>query len=262
MDFGQFYQYKDGILAAISEPAEQEVGLAVADSFLVENGAMRGRKLHEDRFRAGVAVTSPEYLDELDRFFELAFELVPREGRWWPRFELHLGSESPNQLYFRLRGAPELLGPASVWTLPEADPRSNPAIKGPDLSLGQQLRRKAKMHGADEAILLNSKGEIAEGALSSLVWWRGDVLYAPDDTIPWLPSVTRQLVLEVANQSGVEVRLEAAKPESLIGCEVWLLGALHGIRVVTEWIDLGGELGPSRRAEAFSKRLRMLSTEI
>jgi branched-subunit amino acid aminotransferase/4-amino-4-deoxychorismate lyase len=118
------------------------------------------------------------------------------------------------------------------------------------------------MHGADEAILLNSKGEIAEGALSSLVWWRGDVLYAPDDTIPWLPSVTRQLVLEVANQSGVEVRLEAAKPESLIGCEVWLLGALHGIRVVTEWIDLGGELGPSRRAEAFSKRLRMLSTEI
>lgn len=262
MDFGQFYQYKDGILAAISEPAEQEVGLAVADSFLVENGSMRGRKLHENRFRSGVAVTSPDYLDELDRFFELAFELVPREGRWWPRFELHLGSESPNQLYFRLRGAPELLGPATVWTLPETDPRSNPSIKGPDLSLGQQLRRKAKMHGADEAILLNSNAEIAEGALSSLVWWRGEVLCAPDDTIPWLPSVTRELVLEVAKQSGVEVRFEAAKPESLIGCEVWLLGALHGIRPVSHWVDLGGELGEPRHVEAFTMRLKMLKAEL
>ena len=262
MDFGQFYQYKDGTLAAISEPAEQEVGLAVADSFLVENGKMRGRRLHEDRFRAGVAQTAPEYLEQLDRFFALAFELVPREGRWWPRFEVHLGSASPNQLFLRLRSAPEQLGVATVWTLPEEDPRSNPSIKGPDLSLGQQLRRKAKMNGADEAIFLDAQGNIAEGALSSMVWWRGDTLCAPDDSIVWLPSVTRELVLEVAKQSGVSVRLEKATPQSLIGCEVWLLSALQGIRVVTEWVGLGGELGSAKHADAFSKRLRLLSTEI
>jgi branched-subunit amino acid aminotransferase/4-amino-4-deoxychorismate lyase len=262
VDFGQFYQYKDGTLAAISEPAEQEVGLAVADSFLVENGKMRGRKLHEDRFRAGVAQAAPEYLEQLDRFFALAFELVPREGRWWPRFEVHLGSASPNQLFLRIRSAPEQLGFASVWTLPEEDPRSNPSIKGPDLSLGQQLRRKAKMNGADEAILLDAEGNIAEGALSSMVWWRGETLCAPDDSIVWLPSVTRDLVLEVAKQSGVNVRLEAAKPESLVGCEVWLLSALQGIRVVTHWVGLNGELGAARHADVFTKRLSLLSAEL
>ena len=262
MDFGQFYLYKNGTLAAISEPAEQEVGLAVADSFLVENGAMRGRKLHEDRFRAGVAETSPEYAEELDRFFEQAFELVPKQGRWWPRFELHLGAQSPNQLYLRLRAAPEPLGNATLWTLNEPDPRSNPSIKGPDLSLGQQLRRKAKMHGADEAVLLDSNGNIAEGALSSLVWWRGETLCAPSDSITWLPSVTRTLVLEIAKQSGVEVRFEEARPESLIGCEVWLLSALNGIRPVTNWVDLAGELSKPTHVDSFSKRLRLFTEQI
>ena len=262
MDFGQFYLYKDGTLAAISEPAEQEVGLAVADSFLVENGAMRGRKLHEDRFRAGVAATSPEYLEDLEHFFELAFALVPRRGRWWPRFELHLGAQSPNQLYLRLREAPEPLQEATLWTLNEPDPRSNPAIKGPDLSLGQQLRRKAKMHGADEAVLLSEAGFIAEGALSSLVWWRGDVLCAPGDSINWLPSVTRSLVFEIARQCDTEVHFEEAKPDSLIGCEVWLLSALNGIRPVASWVNLGGELGEPTHIDSFSKRLSLFRVQL
>lgn len=262
MDFGQFYQYKNGTLAAISEPAEQEVGLAVADSFLVENGAMRGRKLHEERFKAGVAATSPEYLDELDDFLKMAFALIPRTGRWFPRFELHLGTKAPNQLYFRVRKAPEPLGDATVWTLPEPDPRLNPTIKGPDLSLGQQLRRKANIQGADEAILLDTNGHISEGALSSLVWWRGEMLCAPGDSIAWLPSVTRTIVLDIAKQIGLAVQFEEATPASLIGCEVWLLSALNGIRVVRHWVDLGGELSQATHSETFARRLRLFSEQL
>jgi branched-subunit amino acid aminotransferase/4-amino-4-deoxychorismate lyase len=262
VEFGQFYLYKNGTLAPISEPADQEVGLAVADSFLVEDGAMRGRKLHEQRFAAGVAAMAPEYLSELPSFFEQAFALVPRSGRWWPRFEVHLGSSAPNQLYLRLRPAPEPLGKAILWTLPEPDPRVNQNIKGPDLSLGQQLRRKAKMHGADEAVLLNAEGKISEGALSSLLWWRGDVLCAPSDSIAWLPSVTRSLVIEIARQCETEVRFEEALPENLIGCEVWLLSALNGIRPVSEWVNLGGEVGEPAHLEAFSKRLRLFTEQL
>jgi branched-subunit amino acid aminotransferase/4-amino-4-deoxychorismate lyase len=262
VEFGQFYLYKDGTLAPISGPADQEVGLAVADSFLVENGAMRGRKLHEQRFTVGVAAMAPEYLRSLSSFFEQAFALVPRTGRWWPRFELHLGSSSPNQLFLRLRPAPEPLGQAVIWTLPEPDPRVNQNIKGPDLSLGQQLRRKAKMNGADEAVLLDAKGRISEGALSSLLWWRGEVLCAPSDSIAWLPSVTRSLVLEIAKQCETEVRFEEALPESLIGCEVWLLSALNGIRPVSEWVNLGGPVGEPTHLEAFAKRLRLFTEQI
>lgn len=99
MEFGTFYQYKDGTLAAVSEPAEQEVKLAVADSFLVEDGSMRAKSAHEARFTAGIKATSPDYLKQLPGFFDSAFALIPKTGRWFPRFELHLGAESPNQLF-------------------------------------------------------------------------------------------------------------------------------------------------------------------
>lgn len=262
MEFGTFYQYKDGTLAAVSEPAEQEVKLAVADSFLVEDGSMRAKSAHEVRFTAGIKEIAPDYLKQLPGYFDSAFALIPKTGRWFPRFELHLGAESPNQLFLRLRPAPEPAGPAILWTLPETDPRSNPAVKGPDLSLGQQLRRKAKMYGADEAVLLDSNGHISEGALSSMVWWQGDALCAPSDDVRWLPSITRNLVLDIARQSGIEVRLVEAKPEELAGCEIWLLSALNGIRPVSGWIGLDIELGQPTHLDSFSKRLRLYSQQL
>lgn len=262
MEFGTFYQYKDGTLAAVSEPAEQEVKLAVADSFLVESGSMRAKSAHEARFASGIQAIAPSYLEQLPGFFASAFELIPKTGRWFPRFELHLGADSPNQLFLRLRPAPEPAGPAILWTLPESDPRSNPAIKGPDLSLGQQLRRKAKMHGADEAVLLDSRGFIAEGALSSMVWWQGEVLCAPSEEVRWLPSITRNLVLDIARQSEIEVRLVEAKPEDLAGCEIWLLSALNGIRPVSRWVDLDIALGQMLHLDSFAKRLRLYSQQL
>lgn len=262
MEFGTFYQYKDGTLAAVSEPAEQEVKLAVADSFLVESGSMRAKSAHEARFTLGIQAIAPSYLDQLPGFFASAFNLIPKTGRWFPRFELHLGAESPNQLFLRLRPAPEPAGPAILWTLPEPDPRSNPAIKGPDLSLGQQLRRKAKMHGADEAVLLDSRGFIAEGALSSMVWWRGDVLCAPSEDVRWLPSITREIVLEIAVQCGYSVEYVQERPQDLVGCEVWLLSALNGIRPVVGWVNLPGELSEPTHLDSLSKRLRLFSEQL
>lgn len=262
MDFGTFYQYRGGTLAPVVEPADQEVRLGVADSFLVADGRVRSIERHLARFTSGIEKVAPEYLSELESFFAAAFELIPREGRWWPRLELHLGSPAGEQLYLRLRAAPEQLGEATLWTLPESDPRNNPIVKGPDLSLGMQLRRKAMMFGADEAVLLNQDGYIAEGALSSIVWWEGETLCAPDHNIPWLQSVTRDIVLDMATQAGYQVRLKNAKPAELVGREVWLLGAIQGIRPVTNWIDLGGPLGKPEHFESFNRRLRLISAPI
>jgi branched-subunit amino acid aminotransferase/4-amino-4-deoxychorismate lyase len=118
------------------------------------------------------------------------------------------------------------------------------------------------LHGADEAVLLNDDGFVLEGALSSLVWWRGDVLCAPGDDVPWLPSVTRDQVLAIAEQSGYETRFEYVRPEDLAGLEIWVLSALHGIRVVTEWNDLPVAPGKATHVDAFNRRLRLLSTSI
>jgi branched-subunit amino acid aminotransferase/4-amino-4-deoxychorismate lyase len=148
---------------------------------------------------------------------------------------------------------------ATLWTLDEVDPRISPHIKGPDLSLGQQLRRRANLHGADEAILLNQSGMVLEGALSSLVWWRDGVLCAPGPELPWLPSITRDLVWSIAEQIGVKTSFESIKPQSLNGLELWLLSSLHGIRVVVDWNALPDGPAAGVHAETFNRRLRMLA---
>lgn len=84
MDFGTFYQYRGGTLAPVVEPADQEVRLGVADSFLVADGRVRSIERHLARFTSGIEKVAPEYLSELESFFAAAIELIPREGRWWP----------------------------------------------------------------------------------------------------------------------------------------------------------------------------------
>ena len=272
MDFGTFYQFVGGRLVKTSD--SDEVSLAAADSWLVEDDRVRSIQAHYERFLAGVATldstANPQNVThaEIAPFFEAVIDIVPATGRWFPRVEFHAGLRSP--LFLKLREAPAQLGEARLWSYPEPDPRSNPAVKGPDLSLGMQLRRAAQVHGADETVLLDEHGNVIEGALSSLVWWRGDVLCGPDESTAWLPSITRDEVFSVARQLGLETRLERAVPTDLSGCEIWILSSLQGIRPVVEWLAESPELRPARvttdsaslaRVEAFARRLRMLSTK-
>ncbi|MDE2591261.1 MAG: aminotransferase class IV [Actinomycetales bacterium] len=264
MDFGTFYQFVDGQLIQVAENAEVE--LAVADSWLVEDSAVRNQRLHFNRFLEACLVQPLAPSEEtFEAFFHAVLAQIPSTGRWFPRIEFH--AEKADPLFLKLREAPAQLGNAVLWTLLEPDPRSSPTIKGPDLSLCMQLRRKAQMHGADEAVLLGVHGDVAEGALSSLVWWQGNILCAPDDSTEWLDSVTRREVLEIASQLGVETKLVRSKPLDLVDCEVWLLSSLHGIRPVERWLHNHGEIELSKqtiesvkRLESFRLRLKMLST--
>lgn len=258
----QFFCFRDNSLVLITEGQQTEVQLEVADSWLVEDGRARSLDAHFERFSRWVGAVSPTCSPSLPAFFEAVKEKIPVTGRWFPRIEFHAESEAPHHLFLRLRRAPDQLGDVILWTLPDPDPRQNPTVKGPDLSLGMQMRRNAKMHGADEAVILNESGFVLEGALSSLVWWRGDVLCSSSDELPWLPSVTRNEIFSISNQMGFAARTERVKPADLIGLEIWALSSLQGIRVVSDWVDLGGPVGKPSHFEAFSKRLRMLSTSI
>ena len=258
----RFYCFRNGDLELVTEAQENDVQLEVADSWLVEDGRARSIDAHFDRFARWVASVSPECVPSLPPFFDAVRAKIPRTGRIFPRIEFHAEVESPNHLFLRLREAPEQLGEVVLWTLPEPDPRQNPRVKGPDLSLGMQMRRNAKMHGADEAVITDSDGFILEGALSSLVWWKGEQLLSTPDELPWLPSVTRDEVFAIARQMGFETGTERVKPADLVGLEIWALSSLQGIRAVSDWVGLGGPVGQAKHAEAFTKRLRMLSTSI
>jgi branched-subunit amino acid aminotransferase/4-amino-4-deoxychorismate lyase len=258
----QFFCFRDNSLVLITEGQQTEVQLEVADSWLVEDGRARSLNAHFERFSRWVGEVSPDCSPSLPAFFEAVKEKIPSTGRWFPRIEFHAEAEAPHHLFLRLREAPDQLGDVILWTLPDPDPRQNPSVKGPDLSLGMQMCRNAKMHGADEAVILSKDGYVLEGALSSLVWWRGDTLCSSSDELPWLPSVTRSEIFSIANQMGYETRAERVKPADLVGLEIWALSSLQGIRVVTAWMGLGGPVGKPTHFEAFSKRLRMLSTSI
>ncbi|OXE35377.1 MAG: hypothetical protein CGW95_14235, partial [Phenylobacterium zucineum] len=258
-DFGQFYAFRAGALSLISSAPETEVQLGVADSWLVEDGRVRSLDVHFARFKAWVSSIDSATAAQCDDFAVAVKALLPRTGRWFPRIEYHGEAATGERLYLRLREAPEQLRDMVLWTYPEVDPRVAPTVKGPDLSLGMQMRRKAIVHGADEAVLLDADGFILEGALSSIVWWDGTVLCAPADRLPWIDSVTRREVFDIANQMGIETDTRFATPSQLVGCEIWGLSSLQGIRPVVDWIDLDGAVGKATRVEAFQKRLRMLA---
>ncbi len=260
-DNAKFFRFESDALIEQSE-STGEPQLAAADSWLVIDGKAHSIERHFERFAAWVNDSAPELTEDLPTFFEAVKTTLGAPGRWFPRLELHTEGDKGAQLFLRLREAPDQLGPIKLWTYPQTDPRQFPLVKGPDLSLCLQMRRNAQMHGADEAVITDSRGNILEGALSSIVWWQGDVLCAPGDELPWLDSITRREVFSIAEQMGLKTRLKTAKPADLVGLEVWALSSLQGIRVASEWVGLGAPLGTAKHFDSFERRLRMLSTII
>lgn len=249
---GDVYQFTGNDLIPVDHAIPGS--LSVADSWLVNEGMVRGLDRHFARFaRSVTGISRPELLD----FFDAVIAATPLEESWFPRIEFRHFQPIGQQLFFRIRPAPIRSPHCTLWALNEPDPRNQPLVKGPDLSVCQKLRRKANLHGADEAVILDSGGHVADGALSSIVWWEGDVLCGPDDSTDWLPSVTRSLVFELANQAGYETREVRKQPQDLAGLEIWSLSALQGIRLVTAWGDM--PVSGAKKLNSFRKRLEMLS---
>lgn len=203
--------------------------LLAADSWLSVDGRVAGLSLHAERFAAAAlhyGVSAETAREAVHR----AQEKTPKDGEYFPRVVLNADG------FFReVRPAPARLTTAALATA-GYDPRTVPEIKGPDLVRLGALRAEVAETGANEAVIL-AGGIIVDCAYSAICWWRGDVLCAPPAELPRTRSVTWQLVQEIASARGVEVREESARPQDLDGCEVWVLSALHGIRLVTAWVD-------------------------
>lgn len=244
------YLYKDGVFVETNE----NLPILVADSLLVSEGNVRSLDKHLVRFMKQTSLKAPELLPDLPEFLFRFFELVPRTGNQFPRLEI----QSDLSLKVQIRPAPELTETVTLWTYPEPDPRVDLSVKGPELQLGAEIRDKAKEHEADEAILLTKEGFISEGALSSLVWWEDETLVAPGNHIPWLESITRTEVFEIAELLSINTKFANRTPEELINKEVWLLSSLRGIRTVTNWIGLSDQFKTGEHKELFDKELQKL----
>jgi branched-subunit amino acid aminotransferase/4-amino-4-deoxychorismate lyase len=224
--------------------------LLAADSWLVDDGRVRAVERHWARFEA----TCCEHGVEPDAVAELRAEVaraVPPRGRWFPRVELRADGE----LAVRVRPAPAREPTVVAGVADVADPRRQPRRKGPDLERLAALRERAAAHGAGEALLSDAGGRLIEGAFTSLLWWEGETLCAVPDEAPILPGVTRALLLELAGDRGTPVAQRRPVPQELADRETWLVSALHGIRVVTAWVDGGPPAGGAPRAGGWQRLL-------
>lgn len=246
------FLWRDGVLAVRDDCDVLPAAIEVADSWFVTDGSVLALDLHRSRFLSAV----PPHV-EADAFWEAAITAIPRTGDWFPRVELRTQS-SRLQLLFRLRSAPERSRSVVLATYTGRDPRTAPRIKGPDLEDMVRLRTAVQPRGAQEAVILTSDGFVAEGSTTCLAWWRGDALAIPSDDIARIDSVTLRSVLALATALGVDILREDARLEDLDGCEVWALNALHGIRIVTEWIDGPAVAEQPGRLDAWRRRLDAL----
>ena len=123
-------------------PAEETGGpLLVADSWLVEDGRVRGLEWHRRRFTAGCADAADVPEAMVAAFWRAVINRLPRHGDLFPRVELIGGPEV--QLRLRIRPAPQRGTRIRIWVPPGEDPRHTPRRKGPDLDVLGGLRSAA-----------------------------------------------------------------------------------------------------------------------
>ncbi|MFN7954568.1 MAG: branched-chain-amino-acid transaminase [bacterium] len=139
----------------------------------------------------------------------------------------------------------------------------DPRVKSLNYLNSVLAKREAKVRGADEALILNAAGQIAEASVANVFVVSRGVLRTPPATDGALEGVTRATVLELAAAAAIPVREASLGRIDLLGAdEAFLTGT--GARVVAirslDGARIGGSTpGPitERLEAAFRERTRV-----
>ena len=145
----------------------------------------------------------------------------------------------------------------SSWRRAAPDTFPFMAKTGANYLNGQLIKLEAITDGYEEGVALDSFGFIAEGSGENIFLVRNGVLTTPTIANAILPGITRDSVLELAKDLGIEVREEQIPREALyISEEVFFTGTAAEITPITsvDRIPVGNaRVGPMTRRlqEAF-----------
>lgn len=121
--------------------------------------------------------------------------------------------------------------------VPARDPLSS--VKSANKLPQILARAEAEERGADEALLLNVEGDIAEASSGNLFWIEHSEVVTPPVTDGALPGVTRSVVLDLCREKGLTIRERSIDRAALLQTEgVFLTNSTTGIISVT---DLDGQ---------------------
>ena len=108
------------------------------------------------------------------------------------------------------------------------------ALKSANYLLNILAKDEAHRAGADEAILLNTRGEVAEGAVSNVFIVKRGSVVTPSLDSGILPGVTRGIVLDICRGRGIDAVEKRISPRALeTADEIFLTNSLMEIMPVS-----------------------------
>lgn len=131
--------------------------------------------------------------------------------------------------------------------------RTSPRAMDPGVKSGNYLNNilalhEAKRAGADEALMCDQRGRVAEGSSSNVFVIRSGEVITPSLDIGLLPGITRQRVIELARADGLMVTEGELSPEQVrTANEVFITSSIRGVLPVSRVDDqtiLDGAPGP------------------
>jgi aminodeoxychorismate lyase len=144
----------------------------------------------------------------------------------------------------------------SSFRIPAGDALA--AFKTTSKILNVLARAEAEAQGADEALLLNTNGEVAETAGGNLFWVYQDKICTVPTGRGVLPGITRAVVLEICQSLGLATNKCVVEPEQLRRAEgIFVTQSALGIVPVASFD--GQPVAPSplvdQMAGAYNERL-------
>lgn len=137
-------------------------------------------------------------------------------------------------------------------TPPEA---LDPSVKHGNFLNNIMAKGEASRAGAYDAIMLNTRGEVAECSVSNIFFVRDGVLCTPSLEAGILSGVTREVVIRLAEKEGIEVREGLFRPGDVMASEeIFLTGSTIEVLPVSRVDAAAFSVGPV--ASLLGKRFR------
>ena len=230
------------------DPADRgfTLGDGLFETLAAQDGRLRDADLHLERLAAGCAALGLPVPDQAAAERTMLAALPPDcAGPWAVRLTLTAGSggrgldrpDDPEPVMVATAApAPRPSTPARLLTATVRRNDASPASRLKTLSYLDNVlaRREALASGADEAVMLNTRGQPACAAAANLFWISGGELFTPALQCGVLAGVTRAQLIAAARAQGVAVHEVAAEAAALAGAEAVLItNSLIGVRLVS-----------------------------
>lgn len=122
----------------------------------------------------------------------------------------------------------------------------SPVVKIKSLNCLENIiaRREAAARGFDEVVFFNEEKKITEGSASNIFWYRDGILHTPSVECGLLPGTTREVLMEITEDLGIEVVEGGYNLEDLTGSDFAfftnsLVGSVPIAQIDNRMIPLG-----------------------